>query len=372
LTIAAGVVVVSWAALGPVGFSSLLDGLELVGRQGTGFPTEISYNSSIRGALLGQSFALLEPTQLKVFSGNGYESLRRTQTYAAPVLKAAGGRALLFSRESGNLSLLSRTRLLYEKTLPQALLCADLDAGGNVAAATRAATAASEVTVWDHKQRQRFAWQCANEYPTALRLNKNQLALCMAGTAQAEVYARFVVFSFGKEAPLLDLLLDGAWLYGAAAQQKGWLAVGDQAVYWIAQNNADAKAVPFSYEGRALKRFDAENNGYCAVLLEDWENRTLLRVYNSAGLLVLEQRFRYNSGAGQPLGLVCKGGTVYVCFENAALRWQKSSGFRQSQPLPKKTQQAFFAARGNAYFFTARSVEHMQLQWGPVENGVLD
>ena len=363
LALMAAAVVTGWWVMGPVRLSNLTDALGLIGKRGGGYPLDCSYGNLRQAALLGNSIALLEPTQLLVYSKNGYQSLDFGQPYASPALRTAYGRAVLFDRATGKLTLLGKTGMLYNKELARSLFCVDLGKSGDLAAAIRAESAASEIYVWDAADKQQFAWRCEKEYPSALRLGGRGLGACLIGTEQAGVYARFVEFSFDKAEPRIDARIDDAWLYGAAAVTNGWLAVGDRALYHITRDN---QAEALSYGGRALDSFDMEQGGYCALVLEDWENRALLRVYSTknngkADLLALEQGLPQ-----RPLGVFCNGGYVYLRFEDSIVRWRKGAGFRQSQPLPQSTQEAFVAGN-TAYLLTLRHVEQMKLRWGACE-----
>jgi len=357
LALTAAALVACWQVMGPVRLANFTDALRLVGRRGGGFPLDCSYGNLRQAALLGDSLALLEPAQLRVYIKNGYQSLGGfAQPYASPALCAAYGRAVLFDRAAGKLTLLSKTGVLYEKDLPRGLFCVDLGRGGALAAATRADGAASEIYVWDAAQKQEFAWRCEKERPAALRLGGRGLGACLVGTEQAGIYSRFVEFSFEREAPRIDVRIEDDVLCGAAAVSDGWLAVGDQAVYHITR---DSRAQALSYGGRAWVRFALEQGCYCAVVLEDWDSPALLRVYGKNGALALEQGLPQ-----RPLGVSCTGGCVYLRFADAMVRWRASGGFRQSQPLPQSTQEAFVAG-GTAYLLALRQVEEMRLRWGP-------
>jgi len=359
LGLAAAGLVTAWWALGPVRLSNAADAARLVGRRGAGFPLDCSYGNLRKAALLGDSIALLEPTQLVVYTKSGYQSLDYPQPYVSPALCAAYGRAVLFEQAAGatgRLTLLSKTGKLYDMALDRGLFCVDIGKNGALAAATRAESAASEIYVWDADAKRRFAWRCEREYPSALRLGGRGLGACLIGAQQAGVYSRFVEFSFDRDEPRIDARIEDAWLYGAAAVTGGWLAVGDQAVYHITR---DSRVSPLSYGGRALDLFDAQPGGYCALVLEDWDNRALLRVYDKTGALALEQGL-----PEPPLEISCGGGYVYLRFEGSIVRWRNLGGFRQSQPLPPSAQEAFVAGN-TAYLLTLRQVEQMKLRWGP-------
>jgi len=351
----AAVVVAGWAGLGPVRLSGLTDFAQTAGRRGGGFPLE-GGGSVLQAAQAGGALALLWPTSLDVYTSTAHRSAR-VDTYTDPAISAAGGRLVQFDRASGKLALLSKTRELYSKELPRALFCVGLNRRGDLAAACVAEGASSEITAWDTKEQQVFNWRCAREYPSALQPARDGrgLGLCLIGAEQAGVYARFVEFAYNREQPVTDVRVQDAWLYGAAQRSGCWLAVGDQAVYRIKRGAQQPEA--FSYEGRALRAFGLEESGYCAVLLEDWDNRALLRVYNRRGTLELKQSF-----AQHPLELVCRGGSVYLRFDGALLRWQKATGFRQSGDIPPGTQHIFPAGNA-AYVITLSSVDRVRLRW---------
>ena len=363
LAVLAAVVVAGWAGLGPVRLSGLVDFTQTLGRRGKGFPLE-SGGNVLQAALVGGSLAMLRPTKLEVYTSTAYQSLSARQTYADPALRAGSGRLAQFDRAAGKVSLLSKTGLLFEAELPGALFCVGLGRRGDLAAACGAEGAASEITAWDTKGAQVFNWRCEKEYPSALQPNKNGsgLGLCLIGMEQAGAYARFVEFAYDKAQPLTDLRVQDAWLYGASQRNGCWLAVGDQAVYLMKRGAQAPEAL--SYEGRALQAFALDEAGYCAVLLEDWDNRALLRVYNSRGELAAEQGF-----ARRPLELSCRGGSVYLRFDNFLLRWQKTTGLRQCDAIPPGAQ-SVFPTGGAAYIITVRSVERVRLRWGAADKGL--
>jgi len=363
LAVLAGVVVAGRTGLGPVRLSGLTDFRQTVGRRGGGFPLE-SGGNLLQAAPVGDSLALLWPTKLVVHTPTAYQSLSVKQTYADPALRAAGGRVAQFDRAAGKVSLWSRTGQLFEAELPGALFCVGLNNRGDLAAACGAEGAASEIYAWDTKGNRVFNWRCEKEYPGALQpaTNGKGLGACLIGTAQAGAYARFVEFAWDKPDPLTDLRIQDAWLYGAAQRSGCWLAVGDRAVYLIRRGATEPEVL--SYEGRALQAFALEENGVCAVLLEDWDNRALLRVYDRRGALETEQSF-----SRRPTELSCRGGNVYLRFDNSLLRWNKTTKLRQCDALPPGAQ-SVFPAGGAAYLVTVRSVERVRLKWGAVDQGL--
>ena len=364
LAVLAAAAVAGWASLGPVRLSAVTDFRRTVGRRGEGYPMETGSGSVLQAALVGDSLVLLWPTALDIHGPAAHRSLHQVQTYTDPAFRACGERLVQFDRASGKLALLSKTGVLHAKELPRALFCVGLNRRGDLAAACRAEGAASEIYAWDTKENQVFSWRCEKEYPAALQPagNGKGLAVCLIGTEQAGNYARFVEFDYGKDEPVTDLRLPDAWLYGAARRGGGWLAVGDRAVYRI--KNGAREPETFSYEGRALQAFALDENGLCAVLLEDWDNRALLRIYNRSGALEAEQGF-----AKRPLELSSRGGSVFLRFDNALLRWRKATGFRQSDSLPEGTQEAF-PVGNTAYVITVREVDRVRLKWHAADEGL--
>jgi len=362
LALAAGLLVAAWAVLGSVRFSNIEDVWKMTGRRGEGFPLPTTYASLQQAALMGESLVLLGPTALNIHAPNSYVAMDFPQPYHAPALCAANGRLLLFDRDSGQFTLMSKTKVLHEDVLEHDIFCMDLGDSGAFAVGTKAESAASELYAYDARLNKRFGWRCEKEYPGALRLSNSGrgLAACLIGTEQAEVYTRFMEFDFNQTPPRIDLRLDGVWLYGVSETSGGWLAVGDQAAYLIKRG---AKPQTHGYEGRTLDGYDADG-GYCAILLQDWDNRSLLRVYNRQGALVLEQGFRQ-----RPLGVQCRAGTVYLQFADRLVRWNSRSGFRQSTELPAGTQKVFVTG-SQAYALTLRNVEQMRLRWSDAEDSL--
>ena len=361
LAIIAALVVVGAGWLGPVRLAPVGDAWRLAGRRGAGFPVDFSYSHTRQAALAGNGIALLGPTQFDILNHSAYAGVAFPQPYPQPSIRAAAGRVVLFDRGSGQLTLFSRSGELYSMNLEAGIFSVDLNRHGALAVATRSNSAASEIFVWDTNGQRRFAWACEREYPSALRLSDNgrSLAMCLIGAEQAAVYSRFVYFPLDATQPRTDLRLPGVWLYDTASISGGWLAVGDQAVYLIPHGATQPQVL--SYEGRALYRFALQNNSYSAVLLEDWDNRALLRVYDRNGDLALEQSF-----GQRPLGVSARGRAVYVHFDEVLLRWQPRWGFRQSQELPPGTQTALVHGR-TAYLLTVRQVEQLRIRWTAVE-----
>ncbi|MCL2194325.1 MAG: DUF5711 family protein [Oscillospiraceae bacterium] len=355
LVFAAAFVGVGLFALGSVRLSPITD-LQLLGRQGDGFPVDFSYSHARQAAAVGNSIALLGPTQFDIVSPNGYRSVQFAQPYAMPALRTAGSRAVLFDRSLGDVVMFRRGGVLTTREMGQSIFTVDLNRQGSIAVATRSDRAAAEIFVYNPRARQQLHWQVEREHPVALRLSNNGrvLGMVLAGTEQARVYARFVDFPLNVPQPRTDIRLPGVWLYDTASIAGGWLAVGNEAVY-IIRHGATA-AEELSFGGRALLGFSLQNNGYSAVVLEDWDSQALLRVYNARGALAVEHAL-----AQRPYSVTAQGRAVYLHVEDAMLRWQRS-GFSRSQPLPAGTQSVVVAGR-EVYALSLRHVEHMRLRW---------
>lgn len=358
VAVAATAAVMLVISLGQVRCSGLWDAAMLLGRQGQGFPIPNGYGSVRQAELLGGELVLLGPTSLDIYTQSAYRSMSQPQSLAAPAMLAAHGRVLLFDRGSGNFTLLSRSAELYSKNLDQRLLCMDINARGDVAAATLSEVGASEVRVWNARQKERFAWRCEKEYAAAVKLapNGRELAACLTGTRQAGVYARFVHFTFGAAAPDIDLAFDDTWLYRAEPLKGGgWLLLGDQAIYIVRK---DGSWEICSYDGRALQYFAAEPNGGAAVLLQDWDqNGSLLRLYDRTGALLAEHSF---SALAQSLD--CRGGRVYLRFGDYLYCRQKDGAFVRSQRLPEGLQEVL-AGGSRLTVLTVGSVEQIKAEW---------
>jgi len=356
LVFAAAFAIVGLFAVGNVARAPLAD-LLLFGRQGEGFPVDFSYSHARQALAVGNSIALLGPTQFDIVSPSGYRSVQFAQPYAMPALRAAGGRALLFDRNLGSIAMFRRGGLLTTHEMEQGIFTVDISRHGAIAVATRSDRAAGEIFVFNPRGRQQLHWLVEREHPVALRLadNGRTLGIALAGVEQAGVYARFVDFPLNAPQPRTDIRLPGVWLYDAATIAGGWLAVGNEAVYIIPHGATAAEELPFG--GRTLLGFSLQNNGYSAVLLEDWDSQALLRVYNSRGALALEY-----SLAQRPHSVTAQGRAVFLHVDDAVLRWQPRSGFSRSQPLPAGTQSVVIAGR-EAYALSLRSVQHMRLRW---------
>ncbi|MCL2531276.1 MAG: DUF5711 family protein [Oscillospiraceae bacterium] len=346
-------------AMGNVRLSPISD-LQLLGRQGDGFPIEFSYSHARQAAAMGNSVALLGPTQFDIVSQNGYRSVQFAQPYAMPALRTAGNRAVLFDRNLGNITMFRRGGILATHEMGQSIFTVDINPQGAIAVATRSDRAAAEIFVYNPRARQQLHWQIEREHPVALRLSNNGrvLAMCLAGTEQAGVYARFVDFPLNAQQPRTDIRLPGVWLYDTASIAGGWLAVGNEAVYLIRHGASTAEELSFG--GRTLRGFSLQNNGYSAVLLEDWDHQVLLRVYNSRGTLAAEHTLEQ-----QPYSVIAQGRAVYLHMGDMVLRW-RPNGFSQSQPLPAGTQSVVIAGR-EVYALSVRHVEHMRLRWSAAD-----
>lgn len=360
LVFAAAIVGVGLFALGNVRLSSISD-LQLLGRQGEGFPVEFSYSHVRQAAAVGNSIALLGPTQFDIVSPNGYRSTQFAQPYAMPALRTSGSRAVLFDRNLGNIAMFRRGGVLARHEMGQSIFTVDINPQGAIAVATRSDRAAAEIFVYNPRARQQLHWLVQSQHPVALRLSDNGrvLAMCLAGTEQAGVYARFVDFPLNAQQPRTDIRLPNVWLYDTASIAGGWLAVGNEAVYIIRHGASTAEELSFG--GRTLLGFSLQNNGYSAVLLEDWDNQVLLRIFNSRGALVLEQTLEQ-----RPYSVTAQGRAVYLHVQDAVLRWQPRGRFSRSQPLPAGTQSVVIAGR-EVYALSVRHVEHMRLQWTSTE-----
>jgi hypothetical protein len=356
-SVAISAAVLTVIGLGEVRCSAVWDAVRLLGRVGDDFPVSGGAGAMRQADMLGGALVLLGAKTLDIYSKEAYHSLSFPQNYAAPAFRAAQGRVLLFDRGAGRLALLSRTAVLYEKNLTQRLLGGDLNARGDVAVATIAEAGTSEAHVWNARGRECFAWRCDKEYITALRLAKNGrgLAMCLTGTAQAAVYARFVFFPFGAEQPQIDLRFEGAWLSGMERCKDGWLLFGDQAVYLVRD---DGSSEAYSFEGRPLQAFAAQEGGLSAVLLQALgSSSSLLRVFDEEGALLSEETFSMRSA-----DLRCAAGRIYLRFGDRLYCREEDGSYKRSRVLPVGLE-AVFADGKRLVVISVAGIEVMQAGW---------
>ncbi len=126
-----------WDKLSP---ETLVEGIGsfFTGDGENGFPIDVSGNRIYQMETADNCTAILSDTYLALYNSNGSEVMRRTHSYAEPLLRSAGKYLLIAERGGKRLQLETRSKTIITHTTKYDIITAAVHTNGDVAVITEA------------------------------------------------------------------------------------------------------------------------------------------------------------------------------------------------------------------------------------------
>lgn len=239
-------------------FSNLLDSARIALSPGEGWPQKIEPDSLADAYSLSGGLALLDNSDLVMYSSTGRQLRRIPHGYASPAVAVGGARAVLYDRGGTDLRVESRPRTLLTRQTDYAILTAGCSDNGSFAVATRAERYTAQITIYDPSFNEIYFCYLAQDIPMLLSFSDNSrylAAACMdveGGSFGSRIHLYDTHSTEAGAVFRVDALpLQMIWLSDASL-----LVVTDSfaAVY----NTADgAETARYSYGGESLLYADS-------------------------------------------------------------------------------------------------------------------
>lgn len=259
---------------------------------GKGYPYEISGADKTAFNLIGSNMLITNQGSINVLNSTAKETFSSQNTFTNPAIEVCNGRAVVFDRESGAFKVISRTNVLFEKDIEQNILAAAIGKKGNYAIAAESKTATSELSVYNTKKEQIFAWLCEAERISAVALSNNgkSAAVSVVGSKDGELYSKLHIFDFDKKEPVVSFdYPETALIQVRFTDKHTAVAVGDSLMSVVSIETKKKQDV--AYESNTLHRLFMHESGKTALVLATFGStgKNELKVYGSNGALLFEK-----------------------------------------------------------------------------------
>ncbi|HZJ78320.1 MAG TPA: DUF5711 family protein [Clostridia bacterium] len=260
-------------------------------QKGDGFPYQSDAGSFNNIDIMGNKLVVLKSDSSIVFNSTAKKLLTQQHTFTDPAIKVKNGRILLFDRGSGRFMIHTRSELLYEKTMSDDILTAEIGKRGNCAIATSSSSAASVLTVFDKNQQEVFVWRCSAEYISDISLSDNgkSVAIAVIGSKNAEIYSKIHIFNFDSNEPLASFDFKDTTLFNVTYLSNATITAQGDKRHIVIENR------------KTLKQDESLGTDYYTSFYEHESGKTTfarsdfgggnnrIYTYNSRGKLLFEK-----------------------------------------------------------------------------------
>ncbi len=292
--------------------------------EGDGFPVPIagSFVSASNFTSYGGDAYILSDTALTVLSPSGRELLSLRHSLNQPVLRTAGGQALLYNWGSAGYTVLSGTETVVSSTSERDILAGDVAQSGRFALGVQGSDGATELNVYQKDGTLQYHYLFARDYITAIALNYDGTwgAVCTMRGEKGGMVSKVTVFDFNQAEPVSsyetqdNLLLDACWTEGGDLY-----VVGDSAL--LTAQSSDWAFAERNYEGRQLTAYRLDQ-GRAFLSISAYEHAgpcTLLIYHGGEEPIKVESEKRV-------VALSVSGGTVGALVGAEARFYDYSTG----------------------------------------------
>ncbi|MBR6968186.1 MAG: hypothetical protein IKH78_06585 [Ruminococcus sp.] len=245
------------------------------------FPIEISGGADYQLSFTGQKMIVLSDTNTYFYDTDGDLLRRRQHTYTNTVLRAAGGRALLYENGGNELSVEDEDQVFYTKSFADRLiLFARISDEGYTAAVTTSDNYNCELEVYDKRGTVIYGRKCIEMVSDLSFLEGSRgcvLGFISAENGQLVTNVQEISFSESKErwtSPGLNTL--GLDVYG---YEKGAFVLGTDACGYV--DGKGQISSYYSYDGELVA--GASSGGYSAVIVNNDDRRKYVMALFSGG-----------------------------------------------------------------------------------------
>ena len=235
------------------------------------FPIEVSSGSDYQFELTDRKMIVMSDTYTYFYDTDGALLRRRQHTYTNTVLRAAGGRALLYENGGNELCVEDEDQIIYTKTLPKNLiLFARISEEGYTAVVTTSDKYSCEIIVYDKRGKVIYERKCIEKVSDLSFIERSKgcvLSYISAENGQLVTNVQEIDFSENGEhwtSPGLNTLGLDVFGYG-----KGAFVLGTDACGYVDDNGQISSY--YSYDGKLAA--GASEGGNSAVIVNDDDRR---------------------------------------------------------------------------------------------------
>ncbi|HNZ98006.1 DUF5711 family protein [Ruminococcus sp.] len=235
------------------------------------FPIEVSGGADYQFELSDRKMIVLSDTYAYFYDTDGALLRRRQHTYTNTVLRAAGGKALLYENGGNELCVEDEDKVIYSKTFANNLiLFARISEEGYTAVVTTSDKYSCEIVVYDKRGKDIYNRKCIERISDLSFIERSKgcvLSYISAENGQLVTNVQEIDFSEEGEhwtSPGLNTLGLDVFGYG-----KGAFVLGTDACGYVDDNGQISSY--YSYDGKLAA--GASEGGNSAVIVNDNDRR---------------------------------------------------------------------------------------------------
>lgn len=222
---------------------------------GKGYPYEINSNSVLQFEKMNKDIAVLTDTSVLVLNASAKELVNRVHGFSNPVMDTADSRLLIYDLGGKRLRVENRSKVLFEDTMKQNIITADISQDGSFAVATQSATSTCELKVYSHNFNEILTWYSSGDHiiSVAMAPDGKSAAVATVGAQGGEIKSTVYILDFTKEEPVAQLdYLSTMILSLDYTSKHNIIAAGDSMLCLIGSDGSKLQEIP--YNGSSLKR----------------------------------------------------------------------------------------------------------------------
>lgn len=222
---------------------------------GKGYPYEINSNSVLQFEKMNKDIAVLTDTSVVVLNSSARELVNRVHGYSNPVMDTSDNRLLIYDLGGKRLRIENRSKVLFESTMQQNIITADISQDGSFAVATQSATSSCELKVYSHNFNEVLTWYSSGDHiiSVAMAPNGKSVAVAAVGAQGGEMKSTVYILNFNKEEPVAQIdYLSTVILSLDYTSKNAVIAAGDSMLSIIGSDGSVIQDI--SYSGSSLKR----------------------------------------------------------------------------------------------------------------------
>lgn len=247
--------------------SELLDTAQSAMFPGEGWPMRNDTQNLVRAEGLVGGAALLDQSDLVLYSPSAKELRRVPHGYADPAFTMGNARVCIYNRGGKELKVESRSRNLLDKTYDYPIITVGMSDGGAMAVATKSERYLSEITVYDASFNESYYCYLAEEYPVSIHFasdGKRFAAACMQ-VSNGDFGTKLRFYDIREENQVAEVSLPGAVVLDARyLDTKTILVVSDRFVATY-DCTTGAERARYDYGGQTLLTMDIARKNIALV-----------------------------------------------------------------------------------------------------------
>ncbi|MDE6124929.1 MAG: hypothetical protein K2G22_06860 [Eubacterium sp.] len=168
------------------------------------FPYKLDSGENTILSVMGSKLSILNDSSYSVInSSNAQELIKDNHSYANPVIKVSGGYSVIIDQGSNVYRLDSSSENIYENSVDDKILCADVSDTGVIALATVSGIQKSTVTAYSKSLNQKMSYEVSGGYITSLAIDDRgrNIAFTVLSSDNAKIKSTIYTMSVNDPQP---------------------------------------------------------------------------------------------------------------------------------------------------------------------------